>query len=77
MYTIREFAKKRINSGVFARFVLVLSGIAVRENEFAVYISARPAYEVVVHKIYGRADFKSLYENAVRGVAFISQPFAA
>ncbi len=28
MYTIREFAKKRINSGVFARFVLFLSGIA-------------------------------------------------
>ena len=27
MYTIREFAKKRINSGVFARFVLFLSGI--------------------------------------------------
>ena len=27
MYTGREFAKKRINSGVFARFVLFLSGI--------------------------------------------------
>ena len=29
MYTVREFAKKRINSGVFARFVLFLSGIDV------------------------------------------------
>ena len=27
MYTAREFAKKRINSGIFARFVLFLSGI--------------------------------------------------
>ena len=27
MYTVREFAKKRVNSGVFARFVLFLSGI--------------------------------------------------
>ena len=27
MYTVREFAKKRINSGVFARFVSFLSGI--------------------------------------------------
>ena len=29
MYTIREFAKKRINSGVFAWFVLFLYGISV------------------------------------------------
>ena len=28
MYTGREFAKKRINSGVFAGFVLFLYGIA-------------------------------------------------
>ena len=36
MYTIREFAKKRINSGVFARFVLFLSGIVigVPKNKF-------------------------------------------
>ena len=27
MYTVREFAEKRINSGIFARFVLFLSGI--------------------------------------------------
>ena len=27
MYTIREFAKKHINIGVFARFVLFLSSI--------------------------------------------------
>ena len=27
MYTVREFVKKRVNCGVFARFVLFLSGI--------------------------------------------------
>ena len=27
MYIVREFVKKRVNCGVFARFVLFLSGI--------------------------------------------------
>ena len=37
MYTIREFAKKRINNGVFARLVLFLSGIVrlLTPNSFA------------------------------------------
>ena len=37
MYTIREFAKKRINSGVFARFVLFLSGIERKINIVALF----------------------------------------
>ena len=32
MYTVREFAKKRVNSGVFARFVLFLSGIPSKQK---------------------------------------------
>ena len=38
MYTIREFAKKRINSGVFARFVLFLSGIERKINIVALFL---------------------------------------
>ena len=53
MYTIREFAKKRINSGVFARFVFFLSGITelmkkttqryvIRQNDFLHFLCNPP-----------------------------------
>ena len=32
MYTVREFAENRINSGIFARFVLFLSGMPDKNN---------------------------------------------
>ena len=43
MYTIREFAKKRINSGVFARFVFFLSGITelMKKNDTEIRYSSK------------------------------------